>query len=1172
MAGSRIIDYWKEFWQWCRDFIGRLFTWLVSGSLLDRREYDLDLTRRLFILVTFAATTLAVTGLVLTDPKLQAGFPAAYRVWRWSDTLLLVPSYVLLGGMLCLRVAAALVQDKAPAWLQWCLRAAALAFLCMGVADVVENHVDPAWGGAGKRILGGLGAILLSLASLCWYFELGLGRSESDYVRGELRWAVADIIWRSRYTLTLLVIFGALVLGMDQGRDVLVGLAQAVQQAERFGEWVVAIVCLGMSALAVWAFAYVSWLWTRILLRTRRADSAIASRIAARVVSTGARASTDTDLAPQFVARWWPRILGTAPIAILVWLCGFAALDAARVHAVGIVFYLYAFAATSTLGAWLVLWQRQRKQEDLVTQHYYDADDGPMLAETLREERYGVRGIPLAPVLVPLFALLLFILLRGFALVDPAQYGQTNVPPVTLAAIGFVLAFWGSLLGWLARAALRQQRPWVLSLAVLVGVFGALGLAENHAIWQWGPGFQRCDDAVHRLAWMYAALCVLAVGLALLLWTLFTWRPPVRRNPTGVARLVAAVIIAAFTLAAADHGIARKVLTAPDDAARREGLDAAASYACKPTNAIGSATLARTAAMAGGGTAPGTAPRLRETDGAGTTAVFTATGADATAKRLALDEALAQWLENLCAEHHCETAVGKDQEVIPVYFVTAEGGGIRAAYWTAIVLDELGVDRANHPRFATHAFSLSGVSGGSVGLAAWRSCLQASGGALDCSNQLGTAGLLTPLLSAWLMEDTVARLMPTSLCKAPGCNLLDRGSWFESALEQAVPRMRQGLMRVNAPPYLFLNSTTVETGERSIASPVRIHWEQFATARDQLAWLGGDPGIASAAHNSARFTYVNAIGAIRRSDCDAEDANCPRDAQRYRPVVSRLADGGYFDNSGALTTIEILRAFERCVTEGCPASTAQVDRNDAAPVDMQKAQAVDMPKAQAADAADAQRARRLAWLRARLEPRIVMIRNGLPREEQETTGTASVDAKGLCQVDAKGKRLTPKEAAQPRCSDSLPFYPDLLAPPITAFNVGGTGVAARLAEAQLTKEVRRVRAVLRRAPLPIAASAADAVAPGQALGAAAAAAGAPASAGSAPATECIDLREDDTLYPLGWYLSTMARGGMLAQRMAYFNGTRALGCDEQGPAAQASFRLDTLAEREPGSGGLSAAW
>src|SRR5258706_6410187 len=48
----------------------------------------------------------------------------------------------------------------------------------------------------------------------------------------------------------------------------------------------------------------------------------------------------------------------------------------------------------------------------------------------------------------------------------------------------------------------------------------------------------------------------------------------------------------------------------------------------------------------------------------------------------------------------------------PVFIVATEGGGIRAAYWTAAVLGTL--HDATDGAFTRHLFAISGVSGGSV--------------------------------------------------------------------------------------------------------------------------------------------------------------------------------------------------------------------------------------------------------------------------------------------------------------------------------------------------------------------------------------------------------------------------------------------------------------------------
>ena len=72
-----------------------------------------------------------------------------------------------------------------------------------------------------------------------------------------------------------------------------------------------------------------------------------------------------------------------------------------------------------------------------------------------------------------------------------------------------------------------------------------------------------------------------------------------------------------------------------------------------------------------------------------------------------VDEAFRGWLEARANEPDAP-------QPYPVFLVAAEGGGARAAYFTALVLEEL---RARCPRFLRHTFLMTGVSGGSLGTA-----------------------------------------------------------------------------------------------------------------------------------------------------------------------------------------------------------------------------------------------------------------------------------------------------------------------------------------------------------------------------------------------------------------------------------------------------------------------
>ena len=90
-------------------------------------------------------------------------------------------------------------------------------------------------------------------------------------------------------------------------------------------------------------------------------------------------------------------------------------------------------------------------------------------------------------------------------------------------------------------------------------------------------------------------------------------------------------------------------------------------------------------------------------------------------------------------------------------------------------------------------------------------------------------------------------------------------------------------------PILLLNATHEETGKRIITGHVLIERNVFIDSLDALHLLGKDVRASTAAHNSARFTYISPAG-------DLGDKR------------GSVIDGGYFENYGALSALELARA------------------------------------------------------------------------------------------------------------------------------------------------------------------------------------------------------------------------------------------------------------------------
>jgi len=252
----------------------------------------------------------------------------------------------------------------------------------------------------------------------------------------------------------------------------------------------------------------------------------------------------------------------------------------------------------------------------------------------------------------------------------------------------------------------------------------------------------------------------------------------------------------------------------------------------------------------------------------------------------------------------------------PVFVVAAAGGGIRAAYWTASVLGRISDESGG--AWPDHLYAMSGVSGGSVGaalhavqIAEFRSAPPAHPrrrpGAFvsGVRNTLGN-DILSPVLAYLLFPDLVQRFVPIPFSFA------DRARAIELAMESAVADPQgansgrftrrfaelwpAGAARYDV-PVLLLNATIVETGQRGIVSNLRISEDVFPDSVDLLDAIlrTQDMPLSTAAHLSARFTYVSPAGTIRTTG---------------GAVWGHVVDGGYFENSGSATAVELLQQMK----------------------------------------------------------------------------------------------------------------------------------------------------------------------------------------------------------------------------------------------------------------------
>ncbi|MEB3244311.1 MAG: hypothetical protein VKO44_11830 [Cyanobacteriota bacterium] len=286
-----------------------------------------------------------------------------------------------------------------------------------------------------------------------------------------------------------------------------------------------------------------------------------------------------------------------------------------------------------------------------------------------------------------------------------------------------------------------------------------------------------------------------------------------------------------------------------------------------------------------------------------------------------LEAVLVRWL----SEHgrRAQIEATSPDNPWPIYVGTAQGGGVFAAYHSAKALATLSQEVPDFPR---HLFALSGVSGGSVGVALYANALDPSGDNRDIVRRVDRAfevDHLSPVLAALMTGDATQRVYPfpvpawdrslgleLSFSDTPG--LLDpSGAPARPPISLETPfygSQLAGSAAAAPRPFLVLNTTEVDTGRRFLLSPFRF----LSDATFHAPWRpNGDQEVrtSTAAVMSARFPLITPYAFFSGSTSQKE---------------RRSVDGGYYDNSGAVTGLEIVTELNKALVRQGLAGKAKV--------------------------------------------------------------------------------------------------------------------------------------------------------------------------------------------------------------------------------------------------------
>jgi hypothetical protein len=291
-----------------------------------------------------------------------------------------------------------------------------------------------------------------------------------------------------------------------------------------------------------------------------------------------------------------------------------------------------------------------------------------------------------------------------------------------------------------------------------------------------------------------------------------------------------------------------------------------------------------------------------------------------------LDRVFTTWLKTgrSCAEPlPVQSASGAtDLKVRPLLLYAAEGGGIRAAYWTTAAVDRLATPATSTgdpvKPVCRSALLSSGASGGSVGLSI--ASVRDVGTAAEAVSAIAGPEALGAASDGLILRDTIYAAtgvpVPSLLDDRTGrVTWSDRGTLIEQAWEEGIDGFDRPFLRPRPAlrwdwgptGALVVNSVSPTTSCRTLISQVQLPGDgtsecapgQPAAASTDLVQCTGQLRTVTAALLTARFPYVTPSGVV---DCPGPDGILPSGDD----VATQVVDGGYAENTGIGTLLDVM--------------------------------------------------------------------------------------------------------------------------------------------------------------------------------------------------------------------------------------------------------------------------
>lgn len=277
-----------------------------------------------------------------------------------------------------------------------------------------------------------------------------------------------------------------------------------------------------------------------------------------------------------------------------------------------------------------------------------------------------------------------------------------------------------------------------------------------------------------------------------------------------------------------------------------------------------------------------------------------------------------KWFENYRKDsltlYHLKSDTNRSM-FYPVVFVCAEGGALRTGAFTAQALSFLQDSIYKHYNIdvKNSVYAYSGVSGGALGISFFNAMayhskatdLKQDGSYTDLAKVFFNEDYLSPVIGKMFYADVVSLFFPFHIQKFDRAIILEKA--WEHGYEKVVKKDSRNIFSSDFRslyrdtskifPAIFINTTEAETGRQCWLSNVKPSIESvvFADKRDLFDYkIRGGINYSTMTNFSSRFPLFSPAAAVIQDD-----------GKKFHYV-----DGGYVENTGTGTMLEILQALK----------------------------------------------------------------------------------------------------------------------------------------------------------------------------------------------------------------------------------------------------------------------